>query len=421
MKYSPRTAFGKSKEFTGSLIMVKYQGLCQGNGAAPAGWCVISIVILNCHKSKGHGSQFLAPISKVKKDLAAILFVDDNDLIHLDMSKEETCWEAFNAMQDSVESWGKLLIATGGTLKPIKCFSYLMSFDWDEKGKWSYAKHEEDEGAVIMVPMPGGEEKPIKNLGCDVVKETLGICTSPEGLGKASIDKMREKADKWIRSAAGARLHRKMFWTSVETQFWPSVSYGLCCSMATLEELEGSLQKRYHKMAPKGGLIRSAKREIRQLSSGFYGAGLPHPGVETAVAQCNKLLMHYGCQSSTGVQLQVSMELLLCELGISFQPLQEDYQKYEKWVTRSWLKTVWEKAHKFGLEITLGNIPLKFAREGDKWMMRAFMEAGYNDTELERLNRVRVHQQVLFLSDVLCAGGRYLEQRYLNQRPLDEN
>ena len=72
--------------------------------------------------------------------------------------------------------------------------------------------------------------------------------------------------------------------------------------------------------------------------------------------------------------------------------MQEDYEKFEKWITRSWLKTIWEKAHKFGLEITLGNIPLEFAREGDKWMMRAFMEAGYNGTELERLNRVRVHQ-----------------------------
>ena len=70
-----------------------------------------------------------------------------------------------------------------------------------------------------------------------------------------------------------------------------------------LEELEGALQDQYYKMVPKGGLVRTAKREIRQLGRGFYGAGLPHPGVEAAVAQCNKLLMHYGCQSSTGVQM----------------------------------------------------------------------------------------------------------------------
>jgi len=34
MKYFLRTAYGDSKEFAGSTIEVKYQGLCQGNGAA---------------------------------------------------------------------------------------------------------------------------------------------------------------------------------------------------------------------------------------------------------------------------------------------------------------------------------------------------------------------------------------------------
>ena len=149
---------------------------------------------------------------------------------------------------------------------------------------------------------------------------------------------MRDKANKWLKSAAGSSLRRRMFWTSVERQFWPSVSYGLCCSMASLEELEGALKNQYYKMVPKGGLIRTAKREIRQLGRGFYGAGLPHPGVEATVAQFNKLLMHYGCQSSTGVQMQVSMELLICELGRSLQPLQENYTAYGDWVTKSLLK-----------------------------------------------------------------------------------
>ena len=101
--------------------------------------------------------------------------------------------------------------------------------------------------------------------------------------------------------------------------------------MASLEELEGALKKQYHKMISKGGLRRTAKREIRQLGRGFYGAGLPHAGVEAVIAQCNKLLMHYGCQSSTGVQLQVSKEILIFELGTTFQPFQENYDAHKSW------------------------------------------------------------------------------------------
>lgn len=38
MKYFLRAAYGDSTNFRGSKIEIKYQGLCQGNGAAPAGW-----------------------------------------------------------------------------------------------------------------------------------------------------------------------------------------------------------------------------------------------------------------------------------------------------------------------------------------------------------------------------------------------
>ena len=45
-KYYLRTAYGDSKNYRGHKISVKFQGLCQGNGAAPDGWAVIIITIL---------------------------------------------------------------------------------------------------------------------------------------------------------------------------------------------------------------------------------------------------------------------------------------------------------------------------------------------------------------------------------------
>ena len=122
MKYYLRTAYGDSKNFRGHKIAVKFQGLCQGNGAAPAGWAVISIVILGAHKKKGHGGHFVCPISRRTGHLSAILFVDDNDLIHVDMGKDQSADEAAYDLQRSIDSWGQLLMASGGSLKPEKCF-----------------------------------------------------------------------------------------------------------------------------------------------------------------------------------------------------------------------------------------------------------------------------------------------------------
>jgi hypothetical protein len=94
-----------------------------------------------------------------------------------------------------------------------------------------------------------------------------------------------------------------MMWFSVDCKFWPSVKYGLCCSMATLSELESVLVLLYVKMLPLGGIVWTALKGIQQLDRGFYGTGLPHPGVEAIVEQSNKLLMHYGCGTALGTKL----------------------------------------------------------------------------------------------------------------------
>jgi hypothetical protein len=57
MKFFLCTGFGDSKTFMGGGVSIKRQGLCQGNGALPSGWVVISICILNAHGKKGHGAK----------------------------------------------------------------------------------------------------------------------------------------------------------------------------------------------------------------------------------------------------------------------------------------------------------------------------------------------------------------------------
>ena len=43
------------------------------------------------------------------------------------------------------------------------------------------------------------------------------------------------------------------------------------------------------------------------------------------------------------------------------------------------------------------------------------VEAGFGKQYLEQLNRVRIHQQVLFVSYVLGASGKQLDNSYFNR------
>ena len=421
MKYFLRTAYGDSKDFAGSSIEVKFQGLCQGNGAAPAGWAVISITILNAHKEKGHGAQFVCPISRTTGHLAAILFVDDTDIIHVDLRENQLVEEAHASLQESVCNWGQLLMATGGAFKPPKCFFHLISFVWKGSGQWAYAQNELREDLDIAVPMPDGSMTPIEHLSVDTAKETLGVYTCPSGKAKAQIKAMQQKAQDWIDRAKEGKMRRRDIWFLLDHQLWPKVSYGLCTISAPWKELDGCLKNKWWQIVPMGGLIRSAPRDIRDTDKGFYGAGCPHVGIECMVAQINKLLMHYGCPSNDGMMLKLSLESLILELGCTDQPFQESYKRYGSWVTDCWLKSLWEKCAKFDVNVVFNDIPLEMPREGDKWLMLLFREAGFAVAELKRLNRVRLHQQVLFLSCVLGASGKHLDTKYLKKREEGKN
>ena len=52
-------------------------------------------------------------------------------------------------------------------------------------------------------------------------------------------------------------------------------------------------------------------------------------------------------------------------------------------------------------------------RDHDKWLMLELKCLGLAKQELKRLNRVRIHYQVLFLSDILGASGKHLDKKYL--------
>jgi len=110
------------------------------------------------------------------------------------------------------------------------------------------------------------------------------------------------------------------------------------------------------------------------------------------------------------------MELFLIELGLSHQPFSLSYSLYGHLVTDCWLKTIWEKTDKFNIKLTVGNISFPFPKRNDKWLLAELLRVGYSGDELGRLNRVRLHMQVTFLSDVLCAKGKSLDRKYLSRR-----
>ncbi len=136
---------------------------------------------------------------------------------------------------------------------------------------------------------------------------------------------MQQQGKEWVDQVKSGKLSQRNVWFMGDQQFWPRVGYGICNTSVSWEELDQCLRRVYWQFVPRGGVQGSAAVPLCQFARGFYGIGCPHPGVECLIAQITKLLVHYRCQSSLGIQMQVTMELLLTELGILAQPLQESF------------------------------------------------------------------------------------------------
>jgi hypothetical protein len=242
--------------------------------------------------------------------------------------------------------------------------------------------------------------------------------TSPDGNSKVGIQLMQEKAQSWINDVKSGHLHHRNIWFSLKVQFWPRIGYGLCSTTATYRQLEQALHQQNYQILPLGGVVQHTTVASRTIDSGFYGVGLPHIGIEATIAMTNKLLMHFGCSTATGRFMQISYSLLLVELGMSFQPLQVDYNRYNHLVTHTWIvKMLWEKVSMFGITVTTPSASGGFPRERDEFIMQMILQAGYNSNEVRRINRVRVSMQVLFMSDILTASGNMIAPEILSPRP----
>ena len=80
--------------------------------------------------------------------------------------------------QEEVTQWSLLLNATGGALKPEKCFWYLLDYTCHE-GEWFYyAKHP---GFELFVTNPDGSRSGIRQEDAATFKKTLGIYDAPSG------------------------------------------------------------------------------------------------------------------------------------------------------------------------------------------------------------------------------------------------
>ena len=405
MKFFQRTGFGESKTFFGGPFYSPYiMGLGQGNRAAPPSWIQLSAVIVNVFKQLNLGSMVRDPITAETIHTMGALFVDDTDLYTwregiLDPG------EVWAQAQLELENWSCLLNATGGALKPEKCFWYLIDYECVD-GDWKYAESAPRE---MMITNPDGSTSPITQEHVTSSKKTLGIHDSPSGGNSTHLSYIKEKVGTWVGRMANGHLPSHMAWVAYRHQLWPGVRYGLGTMTNDLEVTDRLLHTEDYRMLNVLGVVRSVATGLRRLPTSFGGFGLFNLPVEQLICRVNMLMQHYHTSTNLSKKLDASLRYLQLQLGTPHNPFLLDYAAWGHLAPLSWVKMLWRTLHYFDIHLYMAYPSIAPPRERDLVLMEIFESLDLSRETVLRLNRCRVSLESIFLSDITTADGKYLE------------
>jgi hypothetical protein len=341
------TGFGDSKSFFGGPRHEPYMmGLGRGNHAAPPSWIQLSAVLVNVYKQLDLGTDVHDPVTNNRIHSMGAMFVDDLDLF----TWKEAITDPIELMlqaQREVTQWNLLLNATGGALKPKKCFWYLLDYTCN-KGEWFCAVHSDFQ---LFVNNPNGSKSSIKQEEVLTSKKTLGIYNAPSGGNQGHLEYIHSKLTTWITRMRIGHLPAHMAWIAYKLQLWPGLHYGLGTMTNDLEATERIFDKSNYNMMPLLGVVHTVKRELRKLHTTFGGFGLFHLPTEQLICRSNMLLQHYHTSTALSKKLEASFRYLQLQLGTPYNPITLPFEKWGYLVPLLWVKMLWQSLDKFNIQL----------------------------------------------------------------------
>jgi hypothetical protein len=204
-------------------------GYGQGNGTSQAAFTILNTLIINAYKRIANGAKLTSSYTARMFLLAAALYVDDTDLLHCAEFSETEDEELVEIAQGATDNFANLAQASGGTLKPSKCFVYFLTYQpMNGKMKLKPLKKlpepaclievKQKDGSVAYKPshinvlQPDGSRVPIPTMDVSVPTKMLGAYFTPIGNGVPHMEAMKENGLKWVDSLQTRPLPTQDVW-----------------------------------------------------------------------------------------------------------------------------------------------------------------------------------------------------------------
>ena len=343
MKFHIQTSHGLSTiMLSNKNTLIPFQGILQGNGAAPTTWVIISTPLLNMLRAAQNGGFFLSPVTKEMTHLVGFAFVDDMDILLLNMrDKDITFDEIADNMQDAIDCWEGGLKTTGGAIVPGKSWVYAMDFEFDDKGLPEMKSINEIDQEFSVLDH-NNVRQPLSLIATNVGKETLGVYLDLEGTHSEAVKQMRKKACEWRDNIKVGHISWSNAWLATQTTIMKSLEYPLPALSLSVQQCTKILHPALQGSLAKISINRTIPKAIRHGPIDEGGLNIHNLYTSQGIFKLQKFHQHIREDSITGRLLQVSLETCILEAGVGRNLFALNYARFSPLVTNCWIKHLWE-------------------------------------------------------------------------------
>ena len=400
-----RTAYGDSAMTYGGYDWERDpSGICQGNGAGPAIWALVSSPLLKMLRDAGFGAKLHAAIGSTFAHLAGFAFVDDADTIQT-AANHESVEQLMDKAQAQLTLWEQGIRATGGGIEGSKSDFAVVHFQWD-KGIPRYAPP--DEAHRLHVPAPNGGREYLEQLPATTARRTLGVWQAPDGNETEQTKRMKEKATKWAISMRKGFLSREDITFGVKTSLYPSITFGMMATALTKTQCEDVFKPVREHALTAMGYNRHIPAVVVHGPVKYGGMGIKDLYTIQGVEHIKILIDEVSGNSPTSGLLQILHHEHVLEIGREGFLYDMDYSQVGHLMTDSWIKHTLEFVWESKIRIRGQQENLHKWREQDTMIMDDFARIVGNRVTKEDMraaNRCRQYLQVVTKSDIANGNG----------------
>ena len=161
-------------------------------------------------------------------------------------------------------------------------------------------------------------------------------------------------------------------------------------------------------LLPKLHINRHTARSIIHGPATLGGLALPQLYTTQGIDKLELFLGHLRISDRTGQLIHSDLTFLQLLSGSGTFILNQDYKRYQ-WVEKGWLTSIWAFIQTSAIQLVYPNqwIP-KLTRAYDQFLMEFFNTLGLPPKTMEQLNMCRLYLQVITISDITSACGKYI-------------